>query len=293
MLAISVCAVAFTGCITNTVNNFSSESSSHIEEVRNVFKYEANGEGTCTVTGIINGKTSDVTIPEQLDGNTVTEIGYAAFASNDNIVSLSIPETVKVIGDFAFSNCSNISEIILSENIVSIGEQAFFGCDPEKIIVDSENNVYRQEGNCLIEKESGMIILGSSVSVIPANAEVLGIGRCAFGKCSGMVEIQIPDNVKIIEEYAFVNCTSLKKVVLPEGLKIINSYIFNGCTSLECVDIPGSVVEIKKYAFSDCPIEKIHFDGNSSKWGTVYKYDRWNTNVPEHTVVCTDKEVHE
>lgn len=49
--------------------------------------------------------------------------------------------------------------------------------------------------------------------------------------CSG--EITIPDNVKIIENYAFSECDAIAWVNLNEGLEQIRDCAFNNCKNLE------------------------------------------------------------
>lgn len=286
-------AFVLTGCATGMPVADSSGESLSSADAGTVFRYSVNGDGTCAVTGTVKGRTAELIIPEQLDGYTVTEIGYAAFAGCGSIATLSIPETVTEIGDFAFSNCSGITEIGIPESVTVIGDQAFYGCDAGTITVNPDNVRYYGKDNCIVEKENGRIILGSSASRIPEDGSVTCIGRHAFGGCASLKRIDIPDNIRTIEEYAFVNCRSLGEAVLPKGLKTVNSYVFTGCTSLVRVEIPASVTEINKYAFSDCPIETIVFGGTGAGWKSVYKYDRWDTNVPEHKVLCTDGEISE
>lgn len=288
-----ICLLIFGGCKRESeLFSSSGDVSSNEEETVN-FKYEADDDGKCIINGIVNLKANDIVIPRQLDGYEVIGIGNSAFAGNNNIRSVSFSDTIQTIGDFAFSNCAGISEITIPANVTHIGEQAFFGCDFKKITVDSKNNEYYEEGNCIIEKKTGKIILGSSVSVIPNSDDVVCIGKYSFGRCKDMHSLTIPNNIHTIEEYAFINCVSLKEAKLPDGLKTVHSYIFNGCTMLENVYIPGSVTEIDKYAFSDCPIRKIVFEGTASRWAAINKYDRWDTNVPSHTVLCNDCEIYE
>ena len=71
----------------------------------------AETNGGLTVTGIavsaqVDGKSLDVVIPSEHDGQAVTAIADGAFVGNKTIKSVYIPSTVKRIGKGAFKDCS-------------------------------------------------------------------------------------------------------------------------------------------------------------------------------------------
>ena len=85
---------------------------------------------------------------------------------------------------------------------------------------------------------------------------VTDIGEAAFLD-SGLEEIKIPDNVKVIKRQTFQGCTSLKKVDL-NNTEVIRESAFARCVSLRSVTIPESVKEISTgYTFSETPIIKV------------------------------------
>ena len=55
-----------------------------------------------------------------------------AFLFDQNILSLSIPTTVRTIDELAFAYCMKLNKIILPEGVESIGKEAFFVCDELK-----------------------------------------------------------------------------------------------------------------------------------------------------------------
>ena len=69
------------------------------------YTYTDNSDGTVTITNY-GGSERDLTIPEELDGKTVSAIGYAAFAECRSLESVIVPETVNRLQDYAFSQCT-------------------------------------------------------------------------------------------------------------------------------------------------------------------------------------------
>ena len=65
----------------------------------------------------------DITIPD-----SVTTIGASAFCHCDNLVSIIIPNYVTSIDNYVFSGCYNLTSIVIS-NVISIGIGAFYDCN--------------------------------------------------------------------------------------------------------------------------------------------------------------------
>lgn len=78
------------------------------------------------------------------------------------------------------------------------------------------------------------------------------IGEWAFGYCSSLTQINIPNSVTSIGESAFSGCTSLTQVNIPNSVTYIGGWAFDDCTSLTQVSIPDSVTSIGSNAFKGC-----------------------------------------
>lgn len=53
-----------------------------------------------------------------------------------------------------------------------------------------------------------------------------------FCDCTNLDEIELPETIQNIEEYAFYNCTNLKKVIIPQSITSISRFAFNNCPEL-------------------------------------------------------------
>src|ERR1035437_1631527 len=80
-----------------------------------------------TITGY-TGVGVAITIPNTLDGYSVTGIGDRAFADCMGLTSVSIPASVTSIGDFAFYLCTGLTSVSIPASVTSIGDSAFYFC---------------------------------------------------------------------------------------------------------------------------------------------------------------------
>ena len=195
-------------------------------------------------------------IPLSLKSVTVTggNILYGAFYGCRGLTSITIPdsETTTSIGDFAFFECSGLQNVIIPGNITSIGHAAFAYCTGlSNITVDENNPRFMSINNCIIDKESREIVLGCKTSVIPTDGSVISIGNAAFGGCTELINIIIPDNIINIGLAAFAECTGLKNITIPDGVHI-SDLAFAECTGLTSIIIPDSVAQFGSSVFEGC-----------------------------------------
>ena len=89
------------------------------------FTYEED-DGTVTILSYI-GKEKSVTVPAEINGLPVTEIGESAFADS-SVTSVVLPDTVTEIEWFAFSGCYALKSVTAGASVTEIGYGAFDGC---------------------------------------------------------------------------------------------------------------------------------------------------------------------
>ncbi len=113
--------------------------------------------------------------------------------------------------------------------------------------------------------------LQNPLLVIPEKIEgfpVCIIARSAFAY-TNVVNVQLPKNLRLIEDNAFFHCTSLQNVGLPNQLVGIGSFAFEYCSSLSRFLIPH-VRFIGSHVFEGCnQLTDIYYLGSQEEWKQI------------------------
>ncbi len=96
------------------------------------FSYEAI-DGQMTITNY-TGNDTVVVIPDTIEGQSVVVIGDSAFANNENVKGVVIPDYVTRIERNAFCNCFDLEVFVAGDALQFIGEYAFSYCKSLKSV---------------------------------------------------------------------------------------------------------------------------------------------------------------
>ena len=108
-------------------------------------------------------------------------------------------------------------------------------------------------GNSYSNEYTGEVVIPSSVTYNAKTYTVTSIGEYAFGWCSGLTSVTIPNSVTSIGWSAFAYCSGLTSVTIPNNsVTSIENWAFLQCTGLTSVTIPNSVTSIGGGVFYEC-----------------------------------------
>lgn len=137
----------------------------------------------------------------------------------------------------AISFC-DYEDIVITKKCVGFTDRAYedfhtTANERKSIAVEKGNAKFKAVDNCLIEIESGKVVLGCKNSIIPDDGSIkiighhafIGIGDSEYENRNIFTHIDIPNGVEIIEHHAFAD-SGLLDINLPEGLKEIGSMAF-------------------------------------------------------------------
>lgn len=184
-----------------------------------------------------------ITLPD-----SVIEIGNYAFEDYYNLESINIPEGVTTIGSAAFLNCRSLTSITIPSSVTTFGSAVFYGCQGELIVNCNLPNQFTEDDFY----ENKLIFYGACFTRVTIGNNVTEIGNWAFYACSSITDVIIGSSVTRIGRAAFADCQNIKSINLPEGLKEIGDISFSHCYFIESIIIPDSVTDIKYGAFQDC-----------------------------------------
>ncbi len=102
------------------------------------------------------------------------------------------------------------------------------------------------------DKYSGEVVIPETATVESTTYAVSMIGEEAFGECSSLTKITIPNSVTTIGSGAFWGCSGITSISIPNSVVTIGEYAFDSCENLTNLTIPNSVVTIGEEAFSGC-----------------------------------------
>ncbi len=173
----------------------------------------------------------------------ITRIGQRAFANCSLLSVSSFPEQLKVIEDEAFYNCATLTESLKVSNCESIGTNAFANCYG---IQDINLSLTK-----LSELSDSLFENVQSLHSIKLPSSLSSIGRNAF-RNTGIYDITLPSNIKVIESSAFENCALLSGIEIPDGVEKIGERAFAG-TGLAMIDFPESLTTLSDEVLAECP----------------------------------------
>lgn len=206
------------------------------------YRYTENPDGTVTVVSAdIPPIITEITLPSQLDGKEVSEIGSGAYRGSLYVEKITVPPNIKSIGTGAFMSCSSLQTVIMEapltripdecffacskleiinipDTVQSIGTEAFHGCaelditipaSVESIGTDAVGRTadFHNSGNISIY---GFLIKGVAGSTAEAYADENGIDfvdpdNCSYGNVNGDTFIDATDASAVLSEYSRIS----------------------------------------------------------------------------------------
>ena len=182
-------------------------------DIMDDIEFTLNDHGTCTIHKY-NGNCKNLLLPsENSEGISVIGIDDFAFAYNEQIVNVIIPNGVTEIPYSAFIGCPNLARVDLPSGIVKIGWAAFKNCTAltdVNLPLSLEYIGSFSFSNTAIEK-----------LYIPGNVTTIGDG--AFSDCVSLKELKFQEDSKItvLYDYGLQSCVSLERLYLPSNINLL------------------------------------------------------------------------
>ncbi len=155
-----------------------------------------------------SGESAVVMIADTYEGYPVTSIGYQAFAFNQSITEVIIPEGITQIKGDAFARCKKLKSPKLPSTLTSLGSSAFKECH--------------------------------AITSLRIPGSLKSVGDYAFYDCRNLKYVIFGEGVETLEQDAFDSCTKLTYIVLPKSIKNINQRAFLLCDNQKRIYYRGT-----------------------------------------------------
>lgn len=130
----------------------------------------------------------------------VWQIEEHAFDGCENLVSVTLPNSVLYIEKFAFRKCYSLTSVVIPTSVQTIGTSAFNSCSSLMSVVIPEG--------------------------------VFSIGNVAFNNCTGLTSVVLPSTLTTIGTSVFNNCPNLTSVTVGMDTPVdISEGVFSNCAN--------------------------------------------------------------
>lgn len=241
------------------------------------FTYLVFSDGTAAVTGY-SGTEEVLNIPSVIDGHTVIALENKALYKSA-IKELVLPDSLEVIGNFAAMYCEKLEKVTFGKGIRNIGVSAFESeGDNTKSVGKGHLTTLVWNGTPEIIREKAFMYADKLTEInLPEGVRV--IEEWAFAKCFSADKIILRDGLETIGDHAFLKCRNVKEIVIPKTCKLVDVSAFYQCRSAESIEIAEGVEVLKKGAFEECEALKQVTVPNSVK--TMEPYIFYNCTALE------------
>lgn len=179
--------------------------------------------------------------------------------------------SVTAIGSnvFCYNKTVTGESFRIPDSVTVVESGAFIGCDG---LIRTAANGVRYVDKWAIEFYYG----GASNEVdgvdLVLDEGTVGVSNGAFGSCTKLKEMIVPDSVETVGASAFMRCSAMTYVKLSSSLSVIEYQMFDNCEKLETAVIGSNVTQIEHSIFANCGTNlKVYYEGGSDDWNAISK----------------------
>lgn len=259
----------FTGLVSSSLNGKRIIAQFTKAVINVLYRVESNGEAT--ITGVRDIESANVVIPNTIDGRKVTSIADNAFNSRINLLTVTIPASVKYVSGKAFAGARKIQSVVVestspyytSDNgvLYTAGKTELVYCPPKY-----SSSTFSFVVPATVQKIGNYAFYGhydAGVSSINFNEGLVEIGDYAFSFNEKITSLVFPSTLRKIGSHAFWgNAMDNDDYISPQGV-ITNVQFNNGLEEIgegaftnqyfkDTFTLPSSLKVLGAYAFTNC-----------------------------------------
>ena len=198
------------------------------------------------------GNYHNITYPkiDIINGNCILPkniiiIDTGCFFSNENLLSINLPNTLKEIRGDAFEG-TKITTVNIPEGVTKIGGMCFSNCQQlTNITLPTTLKVI-----------GAISFLNTEITSIIIPEGVTCLGYACFQNCSSLTNVILPHSLNSLQISTFEN-SNIKSIIIPEGITSIGNNCFKNCTCLSNLQLPDSLINLGNEAFKNTGITTV------------------------------------
>ena len=173
----------------------------------------------------------------------VAETVLLLYPAGKDPTDFKLPDTLLELDSYSMAGFQG-SELVLPESLEIIRSYAFREAKIKGIHIP---------GNVKTIEDYVFFVSSGTVGTLETltfaeNSKLESIGKYAFAR-TRLKTVDLPDNVKVLGQYAFTECAVLEEVRLPAALQELSSYVFNKCSSLKKLEMQEGLKKINGAVF--------------------------------------------
>mgnify|MGYP001851734391 CR=1 FL=1 len=207
-------------------------------------------------------------------------ISSGAFSGCTGLESIKFSNSSEYsIGSEVFKDCTNLTSIELpNDSEYSFGTGVFSGC------TGLETIEFPIDLNLSISEEMFAGCTGLETIKFSSRSHI-SINERAFEDCEKLKNIEFSDDLTrssyTIRENAFHNCTGLISLELPQNVNSIGKEAFSGCVNLEKLSFDGDAPYLEKNVFEGCEKLTIYIPAGATGYT---EEDHWPVELIAHPI---------
>ena len=220
---------------------------------------------------------------------------------DENATEVVIPADIREFAKSAFEGCKALKTLRFPKDFdfeylyddlnpydMRDENELYYG-KIDTFLIDSLTDVYYEGSIADWIKATGYIFFKENVKIHCSDGDAAPI-------TPNMEKIVIPNGVTEIPHYAFFGY-SCKEIEIPDSVTVIGEFALCNTSNLKTITLPASLKNIWDRAFQESGIDTINFKGTKEQWKQVRIDQPWGTYCDhpcmdfDITVHCSDGDV--
>ena len=190
--------------------------------------------------------TTNLVIPNTLDGYPVSDLDTSLFESNSALVTVQLPRTLRYIGDYAFASCTLLEQVTF-----------------ESLELDDQGN---ETGEYVLEYVDSYAFVSCpklQSFTFPDSAETITLGTNIFRNDTDLAAVTLGSSINLIPGYTFAGCTSLETLSINTNANLTGAYVFQN-VSLKTLILGNAVTSASLSFYTASTLTSIEVSPDNS-----------------------------